>query len=145
MADSSTVASVASIVSGFGVAVFLFRLQRELQIAEDNLKRPEKKREPNWIPLADWLVFVAVVVALMFGVLPLLGQQQQQPPLETLRAASGACAASVVLLAGYLPAILGHYNFIYWLKEGRKNPTVPELIFVILTAVGAYAAYRVVA
>lgn len=139
MADPSTVASVGSIVSGFGVAAFLFRLQRELQIAEKNHILPEKDRERNWIPVADWLIFGAVLLALLFGVRPLLGPGE--PSAETLRGAERACSASVVLLSGYLPAILAHYNFIYGLEKTRPNPTVLEIIFVILTVVGAFWVY----
>jgi hypothetical protein len=139
MPDPGTVASVAGIVSGFGIAVFLFRLERELKIAEANLIREESEREPNWIPIADWLVFSAVIIALLFSIRPLLGPDGTAS--ATVRKATAAGVASVVLLAGYLPAILGHYNFLYGLRKQRPNPTFAEAVIVLATIVGACVAY----
>jgi hypothetical protein len=42
--------AVASILSGFGISVFMFRVQRELQIRDIHPK------EPNWLTWADYLV-----------------------------------------------------------------------------------------
>jgi hypothetical protein len=139
MTDPGTIASVASIVSGFGIAVFLFRLERELKIAEANLDREESERDPNWIPIADWLVFSAVIIALLFSVRPLLGPDGTAS--ATIRKAAAAGTASVILLAGYLPAILGHYNLLYGLRKQRPNPTLLEAILVLATVAGACVAY----
>lgn len=50
MADASSLATIASIISTFGVAMLLFRIQRELTMHEVG--------EINWIPWAgdscDW-------------------------------------------------------------------------------------------
>lgn len=44
MVDQGSLLNAASFISGFGVAVFVFRLQREINLAK------------RWIPPADWLV-----------------------------------------------------------------------------------------
>lgn len=101
--------TAASTIAGFGAVIFAFRLQRETTIAAENMKKPIEQREPNWVPVSDWLVIVAVVASLTLVVAPLV---LTPPPSEkTVRFSSAVCSAAAVLLAGYIPCILAHYDF----------------------------------
>jgi len=121
--------STAAIIIGFGVAVFLFRVQRELWVRD---KHPEW---PNWIPWSDYLVFGSMVMALVFVILPLVAFTKPQPFLEDIAAA--ACASSSFLLVGYIPAILAHYRIkIGSEREGPREEAEPaERAWVIGTSV----------
>jgi hypothetical protein len=63
MADASSLATTASIIAAFGIAMLFFRIQRELGMAE--------RGEINWIPWADWLLVGATAVSLLLVILPL--------------------------------------------------------------------------
>lgn len=93
--------TVSSILAGFGVTAFMFRIQRELDIRETH---PDW---PNWLALADYLVLSAVVLSLMFVVLPLslFGDTKR-----VLAVAAGSCGAAAILIAAYPFAILDHYR-----------------------------------
>jgi len=58
--------TVASILSGFGVTVFMFRIQRELHVRDTHLQWP------NWLAWADYLVLAAIVLSLILVVLPIV-------------------------------------------------------------------------
>lgn len=107
MADSGTLSTVASITSGFGVAMLFFRIQRELQMG--------KEGEPVWIPMADWLLVCATLVSLLLVILPLVALSAPEGLL--LRLPSAACSASSILVAGYILSILAHYRLLF----GRKR------------------------
>ena len=46
-----------ALISGFGVTVFMFRIQRELQV------RTQHPYWPNWLAWADYLVLGAILIA----------------------------------------------------------------------------------
>jgi hypothetical protein len=48
MIDLNMLATVASIIAGFGAAMLAFRLEREV--------RADDEGEPMWIAWADWLI-----------------------------------------------------------------------------------------
>ena len=50
--------TVAGLISGFGITVFMFRIQRELQV------RGQHPNWPNWLAWADYLVLAAIVIAI---------------------------------------------------------------------------------
>lgn len=134
MADTSSLASFASIFAAFGAAMLFFRIQRELKMEESG--------EINWIPWADWLLVSATVLSLLFVVLPLA----ILPSRSALAAVPyAAVAASAVLVVGYIPAILAHYRFIFSDEDGgeskpRTNPEPSERIIVIAVVVLALTA-----
>ncbi len=94
--------SAAAIIIGFGVTVFLFRVQRELWVRD---KHPEW---PNWVSWSDYLALSSMVSALIFVIIPLVTFPNLPPLFKDIAAA--ACAASSVLLIGYIPAVLAHYR-----------------------------------
>jgi hypothetical protein len=125
MLDASTLASIASIIAGFGAAILVFRLQRELQMDE--------KGEPTWIAFADWLIFAATLTSLLLVIFPIVvfdlssGFFSQLPP--------ASCAAASLMVAGYIPSIFAHYRLI-WGKNRtgqRENPEPAERVLVWLT------------
>lgn len=135
MAEVSTLLTVASISSGFGVTVFVFRLQRELVMQEKNLL--------SWIPWADRLVIASVLISLLFVIIPLVSISS--PIALIKRVGAGGCSASSILLAGYIPAILAHYRFIFGdHTKGRWNPEPAEKWIVITTVSVAMAAMIIV-
>lgn len=140
MVDSGSVLTAASIIAGFGVTVLMFRLQRELQISDKNWESLERERMPTWIPPADYLVISAVLISLLFGVLPLLVTEVD--PKQSPRLSVASCAAATVLLAGYIPSILAHYRFIYGLHKPRPYFLWWELFFVTLTIIGALVVFH---
>ncbi|WP_155401825.1 hypothetical protein [Chromobacterium violaceum] len=135
--DTGTLSTIASIIAAFGVAMLFFRIQRELQM--------QKRGELNWIPWADWLLLFASLLALLFVLLPLVAAHQTSWAYRFMP--PSACAASIVLLAGYPIAILAHYQFIF--AFGRTLPRVnPEpseaavVVSAVVIAIGvAYWAY----
>jgi hypothetical protein len=130
--------TAASIMAGFGSVFFAFRLQRELTVYDRN--RDKNESEPTWIALADCLLIVAIIISLVFVVVPVVSAEKlAQASVERARA---ACAAAAIMIAGYIPSILAHYNFIFWLRPDRPNPTVSEALWVILTLVVAILVYR---
>src|SRR5262245_26818664 len=124
--QSSDLITAASIIAGFGVTVLMFRLQRELHISDENWR--ENKRTPTWIPPADYLVILAITISLLFGVLPLL--MSPENTAASLRLPATAVAATTVLLTGYVPSILAHYHFVYWLNKSRGPFLVCEILLV---------------
>jgi hypothetical protein len=138
-------ATVASIVVGFGVVVLMFRIQRELYVKEI------LEWEINWLARADWLVILAVLLAGLFG----LGLPLSVITIEGVvtRIAAAGCLAAVILLMGYIFAILAHYRLIprkaRELKTKRTNPEGWEgPIFWITIAVAAgaslFSVYRAI-
>jgi len=125
MADAGAISTIAGIISTFGVAVLVFRIQRELQMQEAG--------ELNWIPWSDWLSVAATLVSLLLVLLPLLAVNRTSKLAPLPPAAS---AAACILVAGYLPGILAHYRFILGGKRSgpRINPEPAERVIVRLTA-----------
>ena len=94
--------TVASILSGFSISVFMFRLQRELGSAKGT---PDW---PNWLAWADYLVIATVVLSVLFVVVPLVAVSE--PTEFVFSIAAGTCAATALLLLAYPFAILDHYG-----------------------------------
>jgi hypothetical protein len=109
MRDANTLATVASIIAGFGAAMLAFRLEREVKAGD--------RGEPMWIAWADWLVIAATILSLALGLLPIVSGLVREPLQTAL--ASAATSAAVVLTVGYVPAILAHYRLI--LHRGRRG------------------------
>src|SRR5689334_11534829 len=100
MVDVGTLATVAAIISAFGTTVLVFRVERELRMAE--------RAERNWIPWADWLVLGATLASLVCLLIVLL-----RPNGVTRQLATAGCAGAIVSLFGYPLGILAHYRFIF--------------------------------
>ena len=132
--NSSDLITAASLIAGFGVTVLMFRLQRELQISDENWKQPENLHPtPTWLALADYLVIVAILISLLFAVVPLLLS-------SSLRLPRVASLSATILLAGYVPSILAHYRFLYWLHKSRGPFLFWEVLLVLITFVSAAVA-----
>lgn len=107
--------TVASILSGFGISVFMFRVQRELRV------RDRHPKWPNWLAWADYLVLFAIVLSLSLVVLPLVAIPE--PSRFVFSVAAASCAASSLLLLAYPFAILDHYRIeigAWRTREGEK-------------------------
>lgn len=103
---------------GFGSAILVFRIQRELSM--------EEKSERTWFPRADWLIVIAMFVSAVLGLLiPLMLNQ------EDLRVSRIAAAASCVLFLGYVPSILAHDRIVFGANRTgeRFNPEPLECWF----------------
>ena len=133
MVDDGILADIASIIAGFGSAMLFFRIQRELQMSEEN--------EVTWIPWADWLLILATLTSLLLVILPIVSLRSRQDILENLPAAG--CAAASIMVAGYIFGILAHYRLILGKNqdEPRDNPEPAEKVLVILAAVLSGAAF----
>jgi hypothetical protein len=125
MADASTLATIASVISGFGVAMLFFRIQRELSMHE--------QLEVNWIPWADRLLIGATLISLFLVVVPLVALRATS--LFKGRLPSAACAAASIMVGGYVLAILAHYRlFLGRHRRGpRSNPEPAEAAVVCVT------------
>jgi hypothetical protein len=133
--DPGVLGTVASVTAGFGVAVLLFRIQRELDMQQQD--------ERNWIPWADWLLFISTITALVVVLLPLVlfpGSDAVGNRLPT-----AGCAAMLVAMTGYVVGILAHYRLIFGSKRSgpRDNPEPSERVVVLVTIVGALVAFAV--
>ena len=136
--DAGAYLSVASILSGFGITVLMFRVQRELTLRE--MDRPKITR----LAWADYLVLAAIILSLIFVVLPLLLLRSVPENFDTLSAAS--CAAACILLAAYPFAIIDHYH-IEWNKRsghglkgepGERRIVIAAGVLALLAFVGIF-------
>ena len=136
MVDAATLATIASIISGFGIAMLVFRIQRELQMHE--------QLEVNWIPWADRLLIVATPISLLLVVFPLVTFGPTS--FWVLRIASAACAAASLMVAGYVPGILAHYRLflVSHRERQRRNPEPAERVVVIAVFAAALLAFGTV-
>jgi|SRR6185295_9829364 len=126
--DRGTLATVAAIIAAFGVPMLYFRIQRELEM--------RKNEETIWLPAADWLLVGATLVSLLLVIVPLVTLREVRLPA----AASGAAA---IMVAGYIPAILGHYRIVFGQTRSgpRNNPEPTELFFVVIALVTALCLF----
>ena len=84
MINGNTLVGVASGVTAIGVAILIFRIQRELRMSEQG--------EITWVAFCDWLVIVATIVSLLFVILPVVvGDPATQGSLPPAAAAMGVC------------------------------------------------------
>lgn len=100
--DLSGVWTAGGILVGFAVTAFTFRIQRESSIRS----RAAGVETTYWLPPADLLLLLAFVVDLIgVFVIPSLWLD-----IHFARLALGlAC----LMLAGYLPALAGHYDILF--------------------------------
>jgi hypothetical protein len=133
MPDAATLTTIASIVSGFGIAMLFFRIQRELQIRE--------QLEVNWIPWADRLLIAATLISLLLVIFPLVAFSATSTVV--LRFASASCAAASLMVAGYVFGILAHYRLLLGKhREGpRQNPEPAERVVVYAVIAAALLAF----
>ena len=135
MADNSTLAQIASIIAGFGAAMLFFRIQRELEMS--------KMGEQIWLPYSDRLLIYATLSSLFLVIFPMVIVKEDIAMVRDLIKA--ACAASVVMLGGYIPGILAHYRLILGKSRRgpRDNPEPAEKTVVIITLLVAFLAFLV--
>lgn len=125
------IAGVASVVAGFSLTALMFRIQRELAIADANRKEGKLEKGGNWIPPADFMLIGAFLLSLLGGLLPtILYSGATKTPCWP----SALSVAAVVLLAGYIPAILAHYNWIFGLYRETTQTNGWERTIVFFTA-----------
>jgi uncharacterized membrane protein len=129
MPSPDILASISSIVAGFGIAVLLFRVQREMQMA--------KEGEKVWIPGSDRMLIAAVALSLFFVLLPIISVHFSSEVSSRIPVA--CCAASLVLMTGYPLSILAHYRLIFSQNaSGERSETEPaESTIIILTVLTA--------
>ena|GEM_PF-2238426 len=58
--------TVASILTGFCISVFMFHTQRELSV------RDHHPDWPNWLAWADYLIMATIVLSVLLVILPLV-------------------------------------------------------------------------
>lgn len=129
--------TVAGLISGFGITVFMFRIQRELQV------RSQHPTWPNWLAWADYLVLGAIVIAIGCVVQPLM--LFEDPGVRVYAFARGGCAAASILMLAYPFAILDHYRIEIgaWRTAEGEKPTARhkgEPIEKVVVVVGFLAA-----
>jgi hypothetical protein len=136
MIDQSTLVTVAALIAGFGSAVLVFRIQREVDMAA--------KGETTWVPWADRLIITATLLALVFGIFPFVSGFVVTPIANAL--AMAASSGAVVLLFGYVFAILAHYRLIFGggRTGPRDNPEPAERWIIWLTVIVAASVFGVV-
>lgn len=137
--------TVASILSGFSISVFMFRIQRELGIRD---KHPEW---PNWLAWADYLIIATIVFSLLLVVLPLVAFSE--PTEFVFSIAAATCAATSLLLLGYPFAILAHYRIeigVWRTPKGekveirQKGEPIEKAVVITMSLVAALAFGTVV-
>ena len=137
--------TVASILSGFGISVFMFRIQRELRVRDAN------PRSPNWLAWADYLILSAIVLSLLLVVLPLMAIAE--PGRLVFSIAAGSCAAAAVLVTAYPFAILDHYRIeigTWRTREGErpqerhKSEPIERMIVLGAAVLAAIAFFTIV-
>ena len=136
--------TVASILSGFCISVFMFRIQRELSVRD---RHPDW---PNWLAWADYLIVATIVLSVVFVILPLVAVPT--PGRAAYSVAAGACAAASLLLLAYPFAILDHYRIEIgtWRTKLGENPQVRhkgepiERIIVVSAGIAAVLVFAAI-
>ena len=136
--------TVASILSGFCISVFMFRIQRELSV------RDHHPDWPNWLAWADYLIMATIVLSVSLVILPLVSVPS--PGRVTYSIAAGACAAASILLLAYPFAILDHYRIEIgtWRTKQGESPHARhkgeplERIIVMAAGVIATLAFAII-
>jgi hypothetical protein len=136
--------TVASILSGFCISVFMFRIQRELSVRD---RHPDW---PNWLAWADYLIMATIVLSVALVILPLVSVPSPGRLVYSIAAAS--CAAASILLLAYPFAILDHYRIEIgtWRTREGESPEVRhkgeplERIIVVAAGVTAILAFTII-
>ena len=143
MVDTGTIAAIGTLIVGFGITAFVFRVQRELQMADAG--------EPYWLPWADRLLVGVVTVAIGLVLFPIV-MAHGASHFWGDRLPAAACAASTMALTGYIPALLAHYRFgprpaRTWIWFGpppeqfrRAGEPAERVIVLVFTVLGLAAA-----
>lgn len=134
--DDGAVAGIGAVIVGFSITAFVFRIQRELQMADEGQRR--------WIPWADRPLISVVTVTLLLVLFP-IALAGNTSILWGERLPAATCCASTVALAGYIPALLTHYRFgpspvRKWIwfecRLGDRSAGEPaEIVIVVASAV----------
>jgi hypothetical protein len=136
MPDPGILSTFASIISGFGIAMLFFRIQRELQMTQQN--------EDIRIPWTDWLLIAATLSSLILVIVPLvaLGPESKL----AMKVSLAACSASSTLVAGYIFSILAHYRLLFGRNRlgPRENPEPAERLLVRLTIIVSVLLFIVI-
>ncbi|MFC3740436.1 hypothetical protein [Paractinoplanes deccanensis] len=112
MVGDETLAALGSVIVGFGIAAFVFRLQRELHFLDEQ-RRAHQAGEPGpayWLPWADRLLIGVVTIGLLLVLFP-IALSGGTSTFWAGRVPAAAASGSTVALAGYVPALLAHYRF----------------------------------
>lgn len=127
--DATTLATIASLITGFGTAMLLFRIQREVDM--------HSKGERIWIPWADWLLVATTILCLTAVLLPLVSGFFENRAAIQIAAAS--TSASILFVVGYIFSILAHYRLIlgFGRTGPRTNPEPAEAVLVVASIVAA--------
>ncbi len=121
----------SAVILGLQLGGFTWRVRRELDVLEDD------PAERAWIPPADFLNLIAIVVVVvgvyLWPILDLPGGAQL---------AEDAFGLGLVLLLGYPFALAGHYGLLRFggrPVEGWRQPwaTRSELVVIAAAALGA--------
>jgi hypothetical protein len=125
--------TVASIITGFGIAMLFFRIQREIDM--------HSKGETIWIPSSDWLMIYAILISLLLVILPAILNYNSTGLFAKIPRASSI--ASIILVIGYIPGILAHYRLIFGMKRKgpRENPEPPERLIILATKFCSIVAF----
>jgi hypothetical protein len=130
--------TVASILTGFCISVFMFRIQRELRV------RDQHPDWPNWLAWADYLIIATMVVSVALVIVPLVAIPS--PGRVVYSIAAGSCAAAALLLLAYPFAILDHYRIEIGTWRTRQGESPHErhkgepIERIIVVAAGMVAA-----
>jgi len=123
----SEIWSAAGFLIGLQLAAFSWRMSREISMAE--------RGEVTWLPLAEVLNLVALVVAVI-GVflLPIAGYASLRVPRICL-------GVSLILFAGHALALAGHYDLLTKARPRGPRPWLPrqELVIVGITVLSIVA------
>src|SRR5665811_1604356 len=79
--------TVASILTGFSISVFMFRIQRELGVRD---RHPDW---PNWLAWADYLIMATIMLSVGLVILPLMSVPAPSRVVYSIAAASCAAAS----------------------------------------------------
>jgi hypothetical protein len=120
MIDTAVLSTTAALIAGFGVSAFAFRMQRELEM--------QAKKEPTWIPSTDRLLIAAISCAIVVVLLPMVMGYRTE--FFGRRLPLAGCAAALVAVSGYIPAVLAHYRYLggdpNWQLKKVSNPPPPR-------------------
>jgi uncharacterized BrkB/YihY/UPF0761 family membrane protein len=120
-------------IVGLSFSILIFRIKREMDMAE--------KGETTWIAFSDWLVVIALLVAGLFVLVPLLATDaagRGRLPISGL-------IFAIVMVLGWVPAILAHYRLILGRRRRgpRHNPEPMEAAIVVAVVLLSAAAFAV--
>jgi hypothetical protein len=133
MVDIGILSTIAAVIAGFGIAGFVFRIQRELAMQDAG--------ENTWVPWADWLLIGATIGTLVLVLVPILLFNSSKFLGRRLPAAG--CSAALVSLAGYIPGLLAHYRLVFGASRSgsRTNPEPAERVVVITSGALSVVAF----